>query len=150
MTNGDSRLSDLGTPPVGGTPIGDVRPGLSVEYPIIEHARALNNGDARAQFKQDARSSIKTEPTHIMEEPSPVNVYAPNYLARAGGQRGPPQRINGNNSHERSSFQDPAYIQSKKGYTFESYFEERGSEDHRHNESTTLSGISTFAPSSKP
>ena len=60
-----------------------------------------------------------------MEVPSPLNVYTPNYLARAEEQRELSHRINDNNSHERFSFQDPACIQSKKGYTFESYFKDK-------------------------
>ena len=95
-------------------------PGLSIEYPAIDHARALNNDGARAHFKQDARFLIKTEPTNRMEEPSPLNVYTPIYLAQAERQRELSHRINDNNSQERYSFQDPAYIQSKKGYTVES------------------------------
>ena len=125
MTNGNSRLRNLRTPPVGGTLIGDVRQGLSVEDPIIDHARAFNNDSARAQYKQDARSVIKTEPTNRMVEPFPENVYTPSYLARAEGQREPSQRTSDNNSHERSSFQDPAYIQTNKGCTVESYFKEK-------------------------
>ena len=48
VTNGNSRFSDLGTPPVGATPIGDAWPGLSIEDPVTHHARALSNDSARA------------------------------------------------------------------------------------------------------
>ena len=60
-----------------------------------------------------------------MEEPSPLNVYTNNYLARAEGRREPSKIMNDNNSHERSPLQDPAYIQSKKGYTIKSCFKDK-------------------------
>ena len=87
MTNGNSCISDLGTPTLVGPSIVDVRPGLSIEDLVVDHTRVLNDDSAQAQFKQDGRSLIKTEPTNRMEEPSPVNVYTPSYLARAEGQR---------------------------------------------------------------
>ena len=46
MTYCNSRMSDLGTPPVGVTSIGYVQSGLSIGDPAIDHARALNNDGA--------------------------------------------------------------------------------------------------------
>ena len=66
-----------------------MRPGLSIGDPAVDHARALNNDSTRAQFKQDARSLIRTEATNRMEEQSPVDVYTPGYFARAEGKREP-------------------------------------------------------------
>ena len=125
MNNGNYRSSELGTPPANGTSIGNTRSGLCAEDPVIGHARVLNNDGARAQFKQDALSRIKTEPTKRMEEPSPPNSCTFSFLTRAEGRTEPSQCNSDKNSNERFSFQDPAYIRSKRGHTVESHFKEK-------------------------
>ena len=149
MTNCNSRLSELGTLPVSGTPTVDTRPGFYVENPAIGHARALNDNSDRAQFKQVTRSGIKNKPlgewknlrrwmcTHkvtLLEQKDEDNhASALTVIIRTSAPR----------------FRIRFTFKVRKDIPSNLISKARSSQDHRHNQLITLSGISTFAPFSK-